>query len=118
MPHLRTPEQRNAMHYSVTAIDVDGRLAARSALAALRWQPGLPVAVTAAQHALVITPHEKSTHVLDRQGHLRLPATARHLTRLKAGDRLLLAASLDLLLAYPVAVVDAMVLAYHLGAPR
>ncbi|MFD6756120.1 MULTISPECIES: hypothetical protein [Micromonospora] len=108
------------MHYSVTAIDVDGRLAARSALAALRWQPGLPVAVTAAQHALVITPQQKSSHVLDRQGHLRLPATARHLTRLKAGDRLLLAASLDrsLLLVYPVAVLDTMVLAYHLGAPR
>lgn len=119
MPTLRRQWASGAMHFSVAAIDAGGRLATRSALVALRWQPGLAVAVRTVQDALVVMPRSGSPHTLDRQGFLRLPASVRHLIRLKAGDRLLLAAcqSRSFLLAYPPAAVEAMVLAYHLGAP-
>jgi hypothetical protein len=118
MPRLHRPQESNAMHYSVTAIDSDGRLAARSALMALGWRPGLAVDVSAIQGVLVVMPQEDGAQAINRQGHLRLPASVRHLSRLGAGDRLLLAACRDypLLLAYPVAAIDAMVLTYHLGA--
>jgi hypothetical protein len=116
MPRLGTPEEEShSMYYAVTAIDVWGRLADRSALTALRWRPGLAVAVSIIREAVAVIPHHDSRHTVNQQGHLRLPATVRHLSRLKAGDRLLLAACLDrdVLIAYPMAALDAMVLAYH-----
>ncbi|GIJ29487.1 hypothetical protein Vqi01_46490 [Micromonospora qiuiae] len=118
MPTLDRKWASGTMHFSVAAIDADGRLAARSAVVALQWQPRLAVAVSAVHDALVVMPQSGSPHTLDRQGYLRLPASVRHVARLKAGDRLLLAAcrSRSFLLAYPPAALDAMVLAYHLGA--
>ncbi|NJC83112.1 hypothetical protein [Planosporangium mesophilum] len=49
------------------------------------------------------------------QGHLRLPVAVRRVCRLHDGDRLLVAACPDpgILVAYPMAELDAMVLAYH-----
>jgi hypothetical protein len=75
----------------------------------------MSIAVSVTQGAVVIVPHHDGRHTVTRQGHLRLPASIRHLTRMKAGDRLLLAACphRDFLVAYPMAALDAMVLAYH-----
>jgi hypothetical protein len=113
--HLASPTLVSSTHYTVTAIDGRGRLADRSPLRVLQWPPGFPVAVSVVQGAVVVVPSRKGREVITRQGHLRLPAAVRHLCRLKAGDRLLLAACPDrsLLLAYTMAALDAMVLAYH-----
>jgi hypothetical protein len=57
--------------------------------------------------------------MITRQGHLRLSVSVRHACRLKAGDRLLLAASRkhNHLVAYTMAALDSMVLAYDAATP-
>ena len=115
VPRLATPPNRDSTYYTVTATDVWGRLADRSPLQRLHWQPGLPLAVSIAQGAILVIPHRDGRHTVTRQGHLRLPASVRRVCRLEAGDRLLPAAcpARNFLVAYPMFVVDAMLLAHH-----
>lgn len=112
---LKRPERGNSTYYTVTAIDVWGRLADRSPLLALDWQPGLSIAMSVTQGAVVVVSRRDGRHTITRQGHLRLPASVRHVCRLKAGDRLLLAAcpDRDLLIAYSMSALNAMVFSYH-----
>jgi hypothetical protein len=115
MPQLWTPSGPPSAHYVVTAMDTWGRLADRSSVASLGWRPGVRLALTVTQSAVVAAPNPEGREAVTRQGHLRLPAPIRHLFRLAAGDRLLLAACHDrgFLVVYPIAILDAMVLAYH-----
>jgi hypothetical protein len=115
VPRLATPPSRDSTYHTVTAIDVWGRLADRSPLQRLHWQPGLPLAVSITQGAILVIPHHDGRHTVTSQGHLRLPAAVRRVCRLEAGDRLLLAAcpARNFLVAYPMFVVDAMLLAHH-----
>jgi len=112
---LVMPDRGSSTYYTVTAIDVWGRLADRSPLLTLHWHPGLPISISLTENAVIVVSHRNGRHTVTRQGHLRLPASIRHLSRLKAGDRLLLAAcpDRDLLVAYSMSALDAMVLAYH-----
>lgn len=115
VPRLATPSNRVSTYYTVTAIDVWGRLADRSPLQRLQWQPGLPLAVSITQRVALVVPHRDGRHAVTRDGRLRLPAAVRRVCRLEAGDRLLLAAcpARNFLVAYPMFIVDAMLLAYH-----
>ena len=115
VPRLVTPESRDSTYYAVTAIDVWGRLADRSPLQRLHWQPGLPLAMSITQRVALVIPHRDGQHAVTRDGRLRLPATVRRVCCLNAGDRLLLAAcpARNFLVAYPMFIVDAMLLAYH-----
>jgi hypothetical protein len=103
----------------VTPIDDRGRFADRSPLQVLQWRSGLPVAMCVLPGAVVIVPHRNGRHAITRQGYLRLPACVRHVCRLEAGDRLLLVAcsDRDLLVAYTMAALEAMLLAYHTAIP-
>ena len=118
MPVITASEHRDAMYYTVTAMDIWGRIADRSALTTLRWRPGDRIAVSVAEGAVMIRPQRDGRQVITQQGFLRLPATVRHLTRLRGGDRILLAAcsDRDLLLAYSMAALDDMVKAFHSSA--
>ncbi|WP_141715022.1 AbrB/MazE/SpoVT family DNA-binding domain-containing protein [Micromonospora rhizosphaerae] len=120
VPRLATPPNRGSIYYTVTAIDVWGRLADRSPLHRLHWRPGLSLAVSITQGAVLVIPHRDGRHSVTRQGHLRLPAAVRRVFRLEAGDRLLLAAcpARNFLVAYPMIVVDAMLLAHHAAFHR
>jgi hypothetical protein len=115
VPRFADPVTGASTYYTVTAIDVWGRLADRSPLQALRWQAGHPVAISVVQGFVVVISRPDGRNAVTRQGHLRLPASVRHWSHLNAGDRLLVAACPDqeLLAAYPMTAVDAMVLAYH-----
>jgi hypothetical protein len=73
------------------------------------------LALTVTRGAVVAKPDPEGREAVTRQGHLRLPAPIRHLFRLAAGDRLLLTPCPDrgFLVVYPIAILDAMLLAYH-----
>src|SRR5262249_45414050 len=103
----------------VTPMDDRGRLADRSPLQILRWRPGLPVAMSVLLGAVVIVPDHDGPYTITRQGYLRLPASVRHACRLEAGDRLLLMAcpGRDLLVAYTMAALQAMLLTHHAVIP-
>lgn len=115
VPRLVAPGSRDSTYYTVTAIDVWGRLAGRSPLQRLHWQPGLPLAMSITQRVALVIPHRDGRHAVTREGRLRLPASVRRVCCLNAGDRLLLAAcpARNFLVAYPMFIVDAMLLAYH-----
>jgi hypothetical protein len=112
---LTVPERDESAHYVVTAIDAHGRLADRSAVRVLRWQPGQPIAITITQRALLILPQPNGPEFITQQGHLRVPAAVRHAFGIKSSDRMLLAAFPDrsLLVAYTFAALDTMILLYH-----
>jgi hypothetical protein len=118
LPRLTLPGPTSSAYYVITTMDGRGRLAVRSPLRILQWQPGLPIAVSVL-HGAVVLIHRDGPQTITRQGHLRLPVSIRHACRLKAGDRLLLAANpkRSLLVAYPMAALDSMILAYHATTP-
>ena len=111
---LVSPPPASTAYYTVSAIDVWGRLADRSPLRVLQWRPGRPIAVSVMHQTVVIVARPDGHESITRQGHLRLLAPVRHLLRLQAGDRLLLVACPDpgLLVAYTMSALDAMVLAH------
>lgn len=109
-----------AAYHTVTAMDARGRLADRSPLASLGWQPGLPVCFRVITGGVLVVAAPDGLYAVTRQGHLRLPTPLRHLFRLRAGDRLLVAAfpGPGYLIAHPVTALDQMLLDYHTAARR
>jgi hypothetical protein len=102
-------------YYAVSAIDGSGRLSDRSALLELDWPPGTPVAISVAGDLVVTEVRRTGPCRVTARGYLRLPAAVRHAARIRAGDRVLLAADNDqgLLVAYPLTVLDTIVSEYH-----
>jgi len=110
---------RTSVCYSLTKIDDRGRLADRSLLRVLRWQPGQPVELTVLPAGVVLVASgAPGGHAVNGQGHLRLPAAVRRSCGLEAGDRVLLAADRDrqTVVAYTMAALDAMIVAWHSSA--
>jgi hypothetical protein len=114
LPCLNWPTVGDSTHYAITAIDASGRLADRSPLAVLRWPAGLHVTFAIMQGAVAVTADREARQTITRQGHLRLPATARHIVRAEAGHRLLMAAciTVGVLLVCPTAVLDPIIAAH------
>ncbi|WP_344614184.1 AbrB/MazE/SpoVT family DNA-binding domain-containing protein [Dactylosporangium salmoneum] len=100
----------------VTSVDVRGRLADRSPLGVLGWSPGQAIAIRPGVGSVVVRADAAGPHAITSQGHLRLPASARRVLRLAAGDRLLVVASPEDggLVAYTMSILQFM-LATHLG---
>jgi hypothetical protein len=103
--------------WTVTSVDDRGRVADRTPLKVLHWEPTVPVTISVEETAGTVTVRPGGTSAITRQGYLRLPATVRHACRIRAGDRLLVGAYPDaaVLFAFTPAAVDAMVAAYHGG---
>jgi hypothetical protein len=102
--------------YSLTKIDDRGRLADRSLIRALQWEPGHPIEVTVVPEAVVlVVSRGDGRRAINGQGHLRLPASVRHSCGLEPGDRVLLAGYRDrqIVVAYTMAALDAMILGWH-----
>ncbi|MFI5843912.1 hypothetical protein ACIA8K_29860 [Catenuloplanes sp. NPDC051500] len=101
--------------YAVTVIGASGRLASRAPLAALGWLPRTPLSITIAHGAIVVEVDDDSAITISDRRYLHLPAAIRHQCHVHAGDRLLATAQVGsgLLLLYPEAVLDSVLLAYH-----
>lgn len=112
---LLEPVQGGTLYFVVTTIDSRGRLADRSPLRVLGWNPDCTITITTVGRAVIVATRSAGPDAVTRQGHLRLPARVRHACHLGTGARLLVAASpdRDLLAAYPVSSVEASLLAYH-----
>jgi AbrB family looped-hinge helix DNA binding protein len=103
------------LHYAVTTVDVNGRVADRSLLRRLGWLPGHRIVFGVVSGALLVLSGSDGGHAVSRQGRIRLPAALRCSFNVQAGDRLLLNAIPDrgLLVVYTASAVDHMVVAYH-----
>ncbi|WP_280301451.1 hypothetical protein [Nocardia abscessus] len=106
-PHFAFPEGPDeapiaALHCSVTSINRRGRLSAKSLLGLLGWGPGQRF-VFEVDQTLVKVRRSGVGWPLGNDGFLVLPADVRNRSNINAGDRILMAASLqhDLLVVYP-----------------
>ncbi|MGW1742041.1 AbrB/MazE/SpoVT family DNA-binding domain-containing protein [Nocardia sp. NPDC001965] len=90
------------LHCSVTVVDVRGRLAARGSVRQLGWAAGQQVSV-GVNHGVVVVRRSRHGRRLSPAGFVVLPSGVRNQCRLRAGDRVLLAASLkdEVLVVYP-----------------
>lgn len=113
--HLLPHVQGSSTYYVLTTVDDRGRLADRSPLRELGWQPGHSISTIVFQGIIIVVTCPDGPEIITRQGHLRLPTPVRLSCRLKAGTRLLVAASRnhDLLSVYTTSALDTMLLAYH-----
>ncbi|WHT20186.1 hypothetical protein N8J89_03685 [Crossiella sp. CA-258035] len=116
---VNTRTRVGALLYLVTPIDQRGRLADRSPLRALGWEPGRSISISVTDAAVIVVTGRRGAHTLTRQGHLRLPASVRHQCGLATGDRLLVVALTGhgLLVAYTPAAVSSILAANHGGPP-
>lgn len=112
---LATPERGDSARYVLTTIDARGRLADRSTMRVLQWDPGKPIKIMAAPGAVLVFPRPDGPDAITQQGHLRLPTAVRYSLGLKARDRLLVVGFPDLgfLVTYTMTTLDAMILTYH-----
>lgn len=112
---LPTPVPPPSLHYTVTPIDARGRLADRSPVRTLGWQPGQPITITAARRAILVTAVIGGAESITRQGHLRLPAHLRHAFHLSTGERLLVAAAPTpaVLIVHTLALLESIFFADH-----
>lgn len=119
MPMVRIPrpERSSLLLFVMTAMDHRGRLAERSALKHLGWQPGTPISIRIVDSCVLLIQAGQGAHSVTGQGYLRIPSSVRHACRLTAGARLLLVACAehDVLAAYTATAIDAMLLAFHRG---
>jgi hypothetical protein len=118
LPSLAVPDVPTSTFYTISPMDRWGRLADRSPLLKLDWRPGVRLAIVLAGDVIVAAVERTGRYRLAAHGHLQLPASVRHAAHVQAGDRLLLAAchQRDLLIAYPPAILDAVVSAYQAGS--
>lgn len=116
---LTAPDRDESAHYAVTAMDAHGRLADRSSIRFLNWEPGQPITLTIMPDAVLVLPRPDGSAAITQQGHLRLPPAVRDAFGLKPGDRMLLAAFPDhgALVTYTIAALDAMIRTYHQSHP-
>ncbi|MGY1969041.1 hypothetical protein ACW9HH_32810 [Nocardia gipuzkoensis] len=91
------------LHCTVTAIDDRGRIAAASVVKHLGWIPGQPCSFEMFHQSLVKIRRSADGAKVRSNGYLHLPTAIRNKCRIYTGDRVLLAASLevDLLVVYP-----------------
>jgi len=103
------------MVYGTATIDCNGRVAESIVISALRWAPGTRLDIRESGGLVVVTADRQGVFSMTGQGHLRLPAAARHWCGLAAGDRVLLAAdpAQGLLVVHPPAALDAMITQFH-----
>lgn len=109
MANLEPPRKSRAV-YGIRAVDTNGRVADKSVLCALGWCPGDNLTWRVNGGLIVIARPGYGKRGVTKYGHLWLPAEQRRATRIRLGDRVLLAADPDqgLLVVYPPHVLDEM----------
>lgn len=112
---LHTATRDQSVCYGFSTMDARGRLANRSPLRALAWEPGQRLAMSPANDYVVAAPCRTGTAAITRQGHIRVPAEVRHCLELQAGAQLFMVAYVPyaLIVLYPLHALDAMLRAYH-----
>ncbi|WP_426513344.1 hypothetical protein ACPPVO_23640 [Dactylosporangium sp. McL0621] len=107
MPAVPALHSTGDVYCAITTVDGSGRLADRSAVRVLGWEPGdrFDIAVHAGGARAVST--DVGRLRVAANGHLRLPSPTRHLLGIACGDRVLVVAKSEqnALLVYSMATV-------------
>ena len=105
---LASPPGRPDVVYGFGRIDASGRVADRATIAALGWRGGDRLTVTAEAGVMIARRDPGGMITVPSRPYVVIPARLRRRCGLRAGDRVLLAASpgQDILAAYSFTVVD------------
>lgn len=103
------------LHLAMARLDWSGRLHQRALLQTLGWTAGDSLDLTVIDAAILITPSPTGLHTLGPNTELTIPATARRLSGIPDGARVLLAASPNqqLLVVHPEATITVLLRAHH-----
>jgi hypothetical protein len=98
--------------------DRSGRVTERAVLQALHWTPGRRIAIRPHPGMLIIAAASAGRHIVGSRGELPLPAAARQMCGIVAGQPVLLAAcpSQDLLVIHPARTVAGLLADLHAQA--
>ena len=101
--------------YGMGRIDASGRVADRTVIRALNWLPGDRLTLTATPGVVIARRDPAGMVTLTTRPYVVIPAVLRRRCGLRAGDRVLLAATPreDVLAVYPLSVVDHAIRAQH-----
>jgi hypothetical protein len=115
---LFSPLPPPSLYCVITPVDNRGRLADRSPIRAMKWQPRQPLTIFAAPGIAVIVAQPNGVKCITVRGHLRLAAHIRHLCRIAPGDRVLVAAAPrnNLIVIYTMPMVESILLRHHTAA--
>jgi len=113
MPLASPPDLPDAI-YGFGRIDASGRVADRITIAALGWQGGDRLTLTADGGVMIARRDPHGMVTVPARSYIVIPAALRRRCGLRAGDRVLLAAvpSEDMLAAFSCAVVDQAIRAH------
>jgi hypothetical protein len=102
----------------VACPDRSGRVTERAVLHALNWTPGHRIDVRPQAGMLVIAAVSAGRHIVGSRGELPLPAAARQMCGIVAGQPLLLAAfpAHDLLVIHPASTIARLLADLHVQA--
>jgi hypothetical protein len=102
----------------VACPDRSGRVTERAVLQALRWTPGQRIDIRSQAGMLVIVSASAGRQMVGSRGELPLPAAARKMCGIAAGDAVLLAAfpSADLLMIHAARAVARLLADLHAQA--
>jgi len=116
LPQLTIDQPKvSGFEYILTTICCHGQLSDRTPVRLLDWKPDQPVALVVKGRAAVGLANSRSTCRIGPRGHLRLPATVRHQCGVAAGQKLLVAVSVEhrIVIVYPVAAIDRALTSLH-----
>lgn len=115
---LFSPLPAPSLYCVITPVDNRGRLADRSPIRAMKWQPRQSLTIFAAPGMAVIVAQPNGVECITVRGHLRLPANVRHLCRIAPGDRVLgvAAPENDLIVVYTMPLLESILLSHHTAA--
>lgn len=105
----------SSMRYGMARVDHSGRFTERGIVDALGWTVGQRLRVDVVTPVVVLRADPSGDSVVCRKVSVALPSRVRLRCGIQSGDRVLLAAAVDLgvLVVHPVAAVEAMVVRYH-----
>ncbi|MGW0891560.1 hypothetical protein [Saccharopolyspora sp. NPDC002578] len=119
VPELAAVRSGSSGVYRIAAVDERGRIADRAVVQALGWSAGQRVRFDLlSATALLVRPEAAGLFGLTRRGHIPLPVPVRRWCGVQAGDRVLLAASVQrgLLAVYTMAALESMINEFPLPA--
>jgi hypothetical protein len=104
-----------SMLYGVGRVDTSGRVANALIVEALRWRPGDKLAMILSQGTIVIRASPDGLFSVPRRSRIIIPARVRRRCAIRPGDHVLLAAAPDynIVIVYPLPVVDEMIARYY-----
>ena len=117
LPLSRLPRlpRETSMLYRICRIDSSGRIANRTVIGALRWQPGDRLDMAFMPSTVVIRPATAGVLRVPQRPCLMLPVSARRFLDIATADQVLLAATPEyqVLVVHSIRVMDDMLVAFY-----